>query len=595
MAKKAPAATEQLTQYLANLRHSCAHLLAKSVLELYPGVHNAIGPAIENGFYQDFDMGDHQISEADLPKIEAKMREILPTWQKFTFKEVSLAQAEKLFAKNPYKVALAREFASGGKKLMTNNPGNFLDLCKMGHVENPAQELPHFKLLSIAGAYWKADAKNRMLVRIYGTCFPTKPELDAYLWQLEEARKRDHRKIGKDLDLFTFSPLVGAGLPLFLPKGAMVKYLLEEYMREAKQALGYKFVHIPHIAKPELYRRSGHFGKYDAMMPIMETDQGDAFVMKAMNCPHHFEIYNSRAHSYRDLPIRLAENTTVYRNEKSGEISGLLRVRSLTQDDTHHFVRHDQIQSEIEMITGLMQSVYRTFGFTEYKVQISLRDPAHPEKYFGDDKLWRHAESVLVDAIKKWGQPYTMETGEAAFYGPKIDIMVKDAIGRSWQLTTIQLDFSQPENFDMTYVGEDGKNHRPAVLHVAILGSTERFLGVLIEHFIGAFPAWLAPVQVHIIAVSDASHPYAEKVAAVLRADGRRVELDLENASVGKKIRAAEMSKVPYMLVVGEKEAAAGSVSVRSYHAGDLGSMKLANFQKQLTQEVAERRLPVTK
>ncbi|MEK7545198.1 MAG: threonine--tRNA ligase [Patescibacteria group bacterium] len=550
---------------LQGVRHSCAHLLAAAVRAIWPGAKNAIGPAIENGFYQDFDLGEVKISEEDFPKIEEKMREIVKTWGSFAVKEVSAEQARKDFAWNEYKLELIDEFAAGGKMITENDPGGFLDLCRGGHSENPAQEMQHFKILNVAGAYWRGDEKNKVLTRIYGTCFATKEALDEYLKKLEEAKKRDHKLLGKTLELFTHSPLVGGGLPLFLPRGAQLKRNLEEYIRAEKVARGYSFVCIPHIAKDLLYEKSGHLGKYDAMMPIMEGDEGDAFVMKAMNCPHHFELYRSLAHSYRELPLRYAENTVVYRNEKSGEVNGLFRVRALTQDDTHHFVRHDQIESEIDMILGLTKSVYDTFDFKNYKARISIRDPKNPDKYFGDNDLWDKAEKKLVEAIKRWGSPYFIGEGEAAFYGPKIDLMVEDALGREWQLTTVQLDFTQPENFDLTYTGEDGKAHRPAILHVAILGSIERFMGIIIEHFAGAFPAWLAPVQARVLPVGQDFMEYGNGVFQKLREAGVRVEIDSSNETLGKKIRAGEMMKIPYLLVVGQKEKDAATVAVRNY------------------------------
>lgn len=575
-----------MAKNLDHIRHSLAHLLGAAVLELYPGSKLAIGPAIDDGFYYDIDISG-KVSDTDLSTIEDKMRDILKTWKGFEGREVSADEAKEQFKGNPYKEELIRDLADKGEKVTLYTSGAFIDLCRGGHVENIKDIEPKaFKLSRVAGAYWRGDEKNPQLTRIYGLAFATKDELQKYIKQREEAEKRDHKKLGKELGLFAFSPLVGSGLPLFLPKGEILFHELEQYMREEKENLGYKFVHVPHIAKVDLYKKSGHLGKYDAMMPIMTDEDGNQYVMKAMNCPHHFEIYNSQQHSYRDLPIRLAENTTVYRNEKSGELSGLVRVKSLTQDDTHHFVRHDQIQSEIDMILDLMGRVYDTFGFADYTVQISVRDPEHADKYFGDDKLWEQSESILIEAVKKWGRPYVVEKGEAAFYGPKIDIMVKDSIGRNWQLTTVQLDFSQPENFQMRYAGEDGKEHAPAVLHVAILGSIERFLGVLIEHYAGAFPLWLSPVQAAVITISEKQNAWAQEAVQKLREAGIRVELHDQNETLGKKIRNAETQKIPYLLVVGDKEVEARSVAVRKRGQGDMGAMPIDTLVSHLQEEV---------
>ncbi len=576
---------------LARLRHTLAHLTAAAVRELWPGSQNAIGPGIDNGFYQDFEIAG-TVTEVDLPKIEKKIRELIPKWTHFEKKEVTKEEALKEFAWNKYKIELIEEFAKEGKKLTFHNSPGLVDLCKGGHLENPSKELPLdcFKLDRIAGAYWRGDEKNKMLTRIYGLAFETKEELDVYLKQREEAEKRDHRKIGPALGLFAFSSLVGPGLPMFLPKGGILIRELEEFVRTEKIKRGYSFVRIPHIAKSALYKKSGHLGKYDAMMPIMTDEEGMELVLKAMNCPHHFELYNSQPHSYRDLPSRFAETTTVYRNEKSGELSGLLRVKALTQDDTHHFVRHDQIESEIEMILGLMDSIYKVFGFSDFLVQISIRDPKNKEKYFGGDELWQKSEKILIEGVKKWGKPYVIAEGEAAFYGPKIDIMVKDAIGRMWQLTTVQLDFNQPENFDLSYVGNDGQKHRPAVLHVAILGSVERFLAVLIEHYTGAFPLWLSPVQVKIIPVREQHNAYAKEVYELLRESGIRAELDDNDGNLGGKVRDAKNNKVPYWVVIGDKEIEAGKVTLESRDSGQLGQITKEELLQKLLEEIKNKK-----
>lgn len=562
---------------LDNLRHSCAHLLAKAVLELYPGAHNAIGPSIENGFYQDFDLGESTISEDDLPNIEAKMREILPTWKQFTFNEVTLEEAKKLFKKNPYKIELAIEFAGEGKKLTINDPGNFLDLCKMGHVEHPSKELQHFKLLKVAGAYWRGSEKNKMLTRIYGTIWPTQQELDTHIAQQEEAKKRDHRKLGKEMELFLISPSVGSGFPLYMPKGALLKRLLENWLISEKEKRGFQFVWTPHVAKSDLYKQSGHWQKYDAMFQPMKIDD-EEYVLKPMNCPHHFQIFNARPRSYREFPLYFAENATVYRYEKAGELNGLLRVRALTQDDTHAFVRHNEIAQEMQKLIDLTFHVFDTFGFKNFKARISVRDPKTPAKYMGDPKTWDKAEAALIDAITSQQVEYFIGEGEAAFYGPKIDIMVKDALGREWQITTIQLDFVQPENFDMKYINEEGKEERPAVLHCAILGSVDRFLGILIEHYAGAFPYWIAPVQAVVIPISQDQNAYAIKVLEQLNGAGIRAENWNEAESMQNRIRKAEHQKIPYMLVVGKREEAEGSIAVRARGNKNEGTKKVEEW-----------------
>ena len=580
----------ETTDNLHNLRHSLAHLLAAAVLEIYPDTKNTIGPSIEDGFYYDFEFSS-PISDKDLPKIEKKMKEILKSWKEFSYEEKTGKEAKEYFVKNEYKKELIDEIVGKGEKITFYKCGSFVDLCRGGHLENPSKEInaDSFKLDRVAGAYWRGDEKNKMLTRIYGLAFSTKEELEKYLNQREEALKRDHKKIGKEMGLFTVSELVGKGLPMYLPKGNIIRTQLENFIRKEKEDLGYSFVTIPHIAKKELYIRSGHMGKYDAMMPTMTDENGEEFVMKAMNCPHHFEIYNAEPHSYRDLPLRIAENTTVYRNEKSGELSGLLRVKNLTQDDTHHFIRADQIESEIEMIFGLMQKVYKIFGFDNYKVEVSTRDIKNKEKYFGSDEVWEKAEKILVNSAKKMGLKYSVEEGEAAFYGPKIDIKVKDSIGREWQLTTVQLDFNQPNNFEMDYIGEDGKKHRVVVLHVAIFGSFERFMGVLIEHYAGIFPLWLSPVQVKVIPVRTNHNEYAKKVYELLKENGIRVQLDNEEANLGGKVRDAKNNKIPYWIVIGDKEIEADKVTLESRDKGQLGQISKEELVAKLKKEIAEK------
>ncbi len=574
---------------LSKQRHSLAHLTAAAILDLYPGAHNAIGPAVDNGFYQDFAFPQGvSVSEKDFPKIEKKMRELLKTWKNFTETELDLEEAKKVFAHNPYKLEMVQDIFDRGEKILKQVSGDFVDLCRGGHIPDISAIDPEsFKLDRVAGAYWKNDEQNTMLTRIYGLAFTTKEELEKELWRRDEALKRDHKKLGQELRLFTFSELVGRGLPLFLPKGTLLRETLCDFIRKEKEALGYSFVAIPHIAKRELYETSGHMGKYDAMMPVMTDAQGDEYVMKAMNCPHHFELYNAQQHTYKELPLRFAENTVVYRNEKSGELSGLLRVKALMQDDTHHFVREDQIESEIDMILGLMDKVYKIFGFTDYKVEISIRDKANPDGYFGGDELWSKAENILIQSVQKWKLPYTIEEGEAAFYGPKIDIRVKDALGRDWQLTTVQLDFNQPNNFNMNYIGEDGQKHRVVVLHVAILGSLERFMGVIIEHFAGAFPLWLSPVQVAVLPISEDKHgTYAEQVVATLKASGIRVEYHDAAESLGKRIRSAKLEKIPYLVVIGDAEVEKQTLTVEGRADLKLENITLSDFVARAQDEI---------
>jgi threonyl-tRNA synthetase len=577
-------------EQLSHIRHSLAHLLGASILELYPGSQITLGPAIDNGFYYDVDIAG-KITDTDLEKIEKKMKELQKTWSGFEKKILTKEEAIEFFKGNTYKEELINGIIEKGEEITIYTSGDFSDLCRGGHTDDMKEiKDGSWKLDRIAGAYWRGDEKNKMLTRIYGLAFSTKEELDTYLLQLEEAKKRDHKKIGKELGLFTVSELVGKGLPMYLPKGNIIRTELERFIRKEKEDLGYSFVTIPHIAKKELYIRSGHMGKYDAMMPTMTDENGEEFVMKAMNCPHHFEIYNAEPHSYRDLPLRIAENTTVYRNEKSGELSGLLRVKNLTQDDTHHFIRVDQIESEIEMIFGLMEKVYKIFNFNEYKVEISVRDPKNKEKYFGSDEVWENAENILIDCAKKKGFDYSVEEGEAAFYGPKIDIKVKDSIGREWQLTTVQLDFNQPENFEMDYAGEDGKKHRVVVLHVAIFGSFERFMGVMIEHFAGSFPLWLSPVQVMVLPISEHQKEYAEGVYNKLKTSDIRVKLDDTNESLGKRIRNAKMQKVPYVIVIGDKERDGGVITVEG-RVEKLEGIGVDTFLERLQKEIKEKTL----
>ncbi len=617
-------------------RHSLAHIMAQAVQQIFPGTKIATGPYTEDGFYYDFDFGETEFSEKDFKKIEKSMKKIISQNQDFKMFEVSYDEAREILRKmwEDFKIEIVDMLESGrfkNNEKITGKISFYINTWKWGKVSELQEFIQEkwyfdfsshidgdqvrnlkfidmcagpehvlstsfldansFKLVRVAGAYWMGNAENQQLTRIYAYAFENKDELDVYLKMLAEAKKRDHRVIGKKLELFTFSERVWSGLALFLPYGEMMKYELETWMREEKIKLGYSFVTIPHIAKKELYETSGHMGKYDAMMPTMTDKEWNQFVLKAMNCPHHFELYNATPHSYRQLPFRYAENTTCYRNEKTGELSGLTRVKALTQDDTHHFVRHDQIAGEVEMILGLMEKVYTTFGFNDFKVEISVRDSENKDKYFGDDEVWNKAESTLVEMVKKWWVEYSVEEWEAAFYGPKIDIKVKDAIGRDWQLTTVQLDFIQPENFDMTYTNEKGEDERPAVLHVAILGSSHRFMWVLIEHFAGTFPLWLAPRQVRLLSVADKFNNYAWEVYSRLRQEWIRVELDDSGDSLNKKIRNAEKMHVNYILVIGEDEVNSQSVAVRNYKTKEQSVMKIEEFSEMVRSEIKEKNL----
>jgi len=564
--------------------------MSMAVSELYPTVGLGVGPVIDNGFYQDYDLPE-VINTELLSKLEKRMRELIGKDIKFEQHDMDFDEALKLYKDDPYKTELINDLKEAGeKKVSFYKSGDFDNLCLGPHVKSTKEIDPQaFKLTHIAGAYWRGNEKNKMLTRIYGLAFESKEKLDEYLVQREEAEKRDHKKIGKEMGLFTISELVGKGLPMYLPKGNIIRTELDNFIRAEKEALGYSFVTIPHIAKKELYIRSGHLGKYDAMMPIMTDNNGEEFVLKAMNCPHHFEIYNAEPHSYRDLPLRIAENTTVYRNEKSGELSGLLRVKGLCQDDTHHIIRQDQIEAEISMILGLMQKVYGIFGFNDYKVEISIRDPKNKEKYFGADDVWQKAEKILVEQVKKWNVPYSLEEGEAAFYGPKIDIKVNDSIGREWQLTTIQLDFNQPENFEMDYTGEDGKKHRVVVLHVAIFGSFERFFGILIEHYAGNFPLWLSPVQVKVIPVRNSHNDYAQEVYEMLKENDIRAVVDLEDENLGKKVRAAKNEKIPYWIVVGDKEIESKNLILESREGTKTEPLSSDSLLSHLQKQVKEK------
>ncbi|MES2226037.1 MAG: threonine--tRNA ligase [Patescibacteria group bacterium] len=576
---------------LEEKRHTLAHLLAAAILELYPDAKRTIGPAIDDGFYFDFEFPSAKPSEEDFAHIEETMRDLLPTWTSFTRSELTSEEAKAEYPGNPYKQELIDEFTKDGQKVSFYKSGTYSDLCRGGHSENPAAEIApdSFQLSRIAGAYWRGDEKNTMLTRIYGLAFDTKEELEAHLAQMEEAKKRDHRKLGVELDLFTFSPLVGSGLPLYTPKGTIIREELAAFSEELQRARGFEKVWIPHITKIDLYKTSGHWDKFgDELFLVKSQESSDEFALKPMNCPHHTQIYTSKPRSYRDLPIRYMDTTTCYRDEKTGELSGLTRVRSLTQDDGHVFCRPDQIEAEFEAIMSMVKSMYGTLGMN-FKARLSFSDPKNPDKYLGDPLVWKQAESTIEGIAKKLELDYFVAPGEAAFYGPKIDIMVMDAIGREWQCATQQLDFVQPERFNLEYTDTDGVKKTPVMIHKALLGTIDRFMGVYIEHTAGAFPTWLAPVQASILPVSEKQIEYATSVREALVAAGVRVELDDANDSLGKRIRNAKQSKVPYVLIVGDKEVEDQTVTVESRDKGKLEPVAIADFVVAISKEISER------
>lgn len=555
--------------------HTSSHLLAEALEALYPGIKFGIGPAIEQGFYYDVD-SPTPILESDLPKIEAKMVELARNKEPMVRTEVSKAEALKTFTEkgDEYKCELIRDLEDGTISFYTN--GAFTDLCRGPHIPNTGL-IKAIKLTSVAGAYWRGDEHNKMLTRIYGISFPKKSMLDEYLTVLEEAKKRDHRKLGKELELFTFSQRVGAGLPLWLPKGAELRDRLERFLRKIQKDYGYQQVITPPIGNKDLYVTSGHYAKYgkDSFQPIHTPFEGEEYLLKPMNCPHHCEIYRSKPHSYKDLPVRLAEFGTVCRYEQSGELHGLTRVRSFTQDDAHMFVRPDQLLEEFEKVIDIVLYIFKTLKFDKYTAQISLRDKNDRSKYIGSDENWEKAEQAIIKAAKDKGLNTVVEYGEAAFYGPKLDFMVKDAIGRSWQLGTIQVDYNLPERFDLTYKGADDKLHRPIMIHRAPFGSMERFVAVLLEHTAGKFPLWLAPDQAVVLPISEKFNDYAEEVVKYLNKHDVRAQIDDRNEKIGRKIRDNELKRIPYLLIVGEKEEAEHTVSVRAQGEGDKGSMTL--------------------
>ncbi len=559
--------------------HSSAHVLAQAIEELYPGAKLTIGPAIDNGFYYDVDFGEHVVSDKDFKAIETKMLEIARGKHTFNMRPISKAEALETYKNNEYKTELIENLEDGTITFCDHS--TFTDLCRGGHIPNTGI-IKAVKVLSVAGAYWRGDENKPQLTRVYGISFPKQKELTEYLHLLEEAKKRDHRKLGKELELFTFSAKVGQGLPLWLPKGAELRERLENFLKKAQKKAGYEMVITPHIGQKELYVTSGHYAKYgeDSFQPIKTPKEGEEFLLKPMNCPHHCEIYNSSQWSYKDLPKRFAEFGTVYRYEQSGELHGLTRVRGFTQDDAHIFCTPDQLDEEFKSVIDLVLYVFGSLGFENFTAQVSVRDLDNPDKYIGSVENWEKAEQAIISAAKDKGLNYVIESGEAAFYGPKLDFMVKDALGRQWQLGTIQVDYNLPERFELTYKGSDNEMHRPVMIHRAPFGSLERFIAILLEHTGGNFPLWLMPDQAIILSISEKYEKYAEKVLNVLENHEIRALVDHRNETIGKKIREAEMKKIPYMIIIGESEEQENKISVRQHGGEDLGSISIEEFAK---------------
>ncbi|HOV83441.1 MAG TPA: threonine--tRNA ligase [Paludibacteraceae bacterium] len=567
--------------------HSSAHLMAEALEELYPGIKFGIGPAIENGFYYDVDAGNTIIKETDLPQIEEKMKELAARKEPIIRKNISKADALKIFEEkgDEYKIELIQDLTDGTITLYSQ--GNFTDLCRGPHLPDIGK-IKAIKLLSVAGAYWRGDEKRKQLTRIYGITFPTKKMLDEYLVLLEEAKKRDHRKIGKELELFMFSDMVGKGLPIWLPRGTDLRLRLEEILKKIQRRFDYQQVITPHIGNKQLYITSGHYAKYgkDSFQPIHTPEEGEEYLLKPMNCPHHCEIYKFKPRSYKDLPLRIAEFGTVYRYEQSGELHGLTRVRSFTQDDAHIFCRPEQVKDEFLKVMDIIFIIFKALDFNNFEAQISLRDPNNKEKYIGTDENWDKAEKAIVEACEEKGLKASVVLGEAAFYGPKLDFMVKDAIGRRWQLGTIQVDYNLPERFELEYTGEDNQKHRPVMIHRAPFGSMERFVALLIEHTAGKFPLWLAPDQVVILPISEKHNQYAFEVEKILKEKSIRAIVDDRNEKIGRKIRDNELKRIPYLLIVGEKELTGREVSVRRQGEGDKGTMKIEDFAQLILNEI---------
>lgn len=584
-------------QQLLKLRHTSEHVLHTAMQKLYPELLKAMGPATADGFYFDFDLGE-KVAEADFAKIEKEMERIIKSGAVMKRHEIEEKEAKELFAHNPYKIDWINEIISRGESIsiyqMILPNGKVLDedVCSGPHLDS-VSEIGAFKLLSVAGAYWHGDEKNKMLTRIYGTAFGSQEELDKCLWQQEEAKKRDHRKLGKELDLFHFSELVGPGLPMFTPRGTIVRRELESFVQSLQEPFGYTRVLIPHLAKTELYEKSGHWAKYKENMFQVNSDDGVKFAMKPMNCPHHIELFARKTFSYRDLPQRYSEVTAVYRQERAGELLGLARVYMLTQDDAHVFCTEEQAIDEALNVYKIIKDFYAAFEFgLGMKVRLSLRDPLHPEKYLGSDDIWKKSENMMRQVAEKAGLEIYEGIGEAAFYAPKLDFMAYDSLGREWQLATIQLDLNFADRFNLKYIGPDGQERRPVIIHRAILGSVERFMSILIEHYAGALPLWLSPVHVKVLPVSEKVIEYCRGIEQRLNMEGIRVELDTDSESLGKKIRNAEAMKIPYMLVVGEKEAETKQVSVRARGQKDLGVMELTSFVEMVKEEIGMKKLP---
>ena len=578
---------------LQNIRHSLAHLLAAAVIKLYPGTKRTIGPAIDNGFYYDFEFTE-PIVEKDLPKIEKEMKKLLKTWSTFERREISAKEAKEIFKDNPYKIELIEEFSKEGQTLtMYKSSEYFEDLCRGGHADNMSEIDPNsFKLSKMAGAYWRGDEKNKMLTRIYGLAFESKDKLEEYEKMLEEAEKRDHKVLGPKLDLFVFSDLVGQGLPLWTPKGTLVRNLLDDYVWSLRRQIGYEKVEIPHITKKDLYETSGHWTKFKEDLFRINTREGHEFAMKPMNCPHHTQIFARKQFSYREMPQRYANTTMVYRDEQSGELSGLARVRSITQDDAHVFCRFNQAKDELGAIWDkVVVPFYESFGF-ELKLRLSLHDPKTPEKYLGGQERWVQAEGILRELAQERSMEFFEAQGEAAFYGPKLDFMAKDSMGREWQVATIQLDMNMPEKFDLICINEHGEKERVVMIHAAIMGAIERFLAILIEHTAGVFPLWLSPVQISILPISENQVAYAQKIFKELLAvsDNLRIEMDSRDESIGKKIREATMQKIPYQIIIGQKEVDANMVAVRTREGADLGQMSLNKFVEKIQTEIIKKK-----
>jgi threonyl-tRNA synthetase len=581
-------------QQLEQLRHSTSHLLAAAVTSLWPETKPTLGPAIENGFYYDFDFGDTKISEEDFPRIEAKMAELAPSWDKFERVELSPEEAKKQFSGNPYKLELIAEIIQKGEPVTIYKSGNFADLCRGGHVEDPKSQLKYFKLLTVAGAYWRGDEKNKMLTRIYGTAFPSQSELDTHVAALEDAKLRDHRIIGKNLNLFVFSDLVGKGLPLFTPKGATIRRELERFVVDEELKRGYLHVVTPPLAKTDLYRTSGHYPYYkETMYPVMKVDE-EELILRPMTCPHHFMLYKSQPHSYKELPMRLAEISPQFRYEKSGELTGLMRVRMFCLADAHIFTPVDQAKQVIKEVLDLIDYANAVFGLekgTDYRYRLSLGDRTDEKKYFKDNPAWDKAEQILREVLQETHAPFYEAAGEAAFYGPKIDVQVKKISGKEETAFTVQYDFVMPQRFDLTYIDKDGQEKRPVVIHRSSIGAFERTMAFLIEKYNGAFPTWLSPVQVQLMPISEKQSEYAAHVLEELKRHNIRVELDDRNESLNSRIRDAQMQKVPYIVVVGDKEAQGQSVSVRQRNNKDSSVLPLSEFISSLTAEIASRKV----